>query len=63
IVPDNLDVDATGRVEGPGGLELFGEEGGGIDISNHRTQDVPEEAGHLTVSASADLGHVIVRSK
>lgn len=63
IVPDNLDVDATARVEGPGGLELFGEEGGGIDISNHRTQDVPEEAGHLTVSASADLGHVIVRSK
>lgn len=63
IVPDNLDVDATAQVDGPGGIELLGEEGGGIDISNHRTQDVPEEAGHLIVSASADLGHVIVRSK
>ena len=63
IVPDRLDVDASVHVDGPGGLELFGEEGGGIDVSNSRTQDVPEEAGHLTVSASADLGHVIVRSE
>lgn len=63
IVPDDVTVQADAQIDGPGGIDLLGHAGGGIDISNSVTQDGGPEAPTWHVVATADIGHIIVRSK
>ena len=37
LVPEDMDVRVTGRIDGPGAITLFGEQEGGIETSSTRT--------------------------
>jgi phage shock protein PspC (stress-responsive transcriptional regulator) len=63
IVPDDADVTARADINGPGGYDVFGSSGGGIDTTTERTQDGAADGPSFTVSAQADLGHIEIRSK
>ncbi|GGO84343.1 hypothetical protein GCM10011584_01660 [Nocardioides phosphati] len=63
IVPDDVTVEAEAQVDGPGGIDLLGHAGGGIDISNSVTQAAGPDAPTWHIVATADIGHIIVRSK
>lgn len=63
IVPDAADVTARADIDGPGGYDVFGSSGGGIETTTERTQDGGPDAPSFTVSAQADLGHIEIRSK
>jgi phage shock protein PspC (stress-responsive transcriptional regulator) len=63
IVPDDVTVEAEAQIDGPGGIDLLGHAGGGIDISNSVTQAAGPDAPTWHIVGTADIGHVIVRSK
>jgi phage shock protein PspC (stress-responsive transcriptional regulator) len=63
ILPADVTVEAEAQIDGPGGIDLLGHAGGGIDISNSVTQAAGPDAPTWHVVATADIGHVIVRSK
>lgn len=63
LVPDDADVTARADIDGPGGYDVFGSSGGGIETTTERTQDGGPDAPSFTVSAQVDLGHIEIRSK
>jgi phage shock protein PspC (stress-responsive transcriptional regulator) len=62
IVPDDVDVVATAHVNGPGGYEIFGAHGGGIDNGYTQERDGGDDVPKLVVNGTADVGQIIVRS-
>jgi phage shock protein PspC (stress-responsive transcriptional regulator) len=64
VVPEELDVEVAADIDGPGGYELFGRTGGGIDL---RTTDRLEGTGDsddpLTIDADIQVGEITVRSE
>ena len=64
VVPEGMDVTVTGRVDGIGGMTLFGEESGGFEATDTRTFDggVGDDVPHLTLDLQVDVGHIDVRT-
>lgn len=60
VVPDELDVEANARIHGPGGFNLFGDQGGGIDQQNSVSHDGGPDAPQLTIDAEVDFGGISV---
>lgn len=63
LVPGDADVTARAEIDGPGGYDVFGSSGGGIETTTERHEDGGADAPSFTVSAQADLGHIEIRSK
>jgi phage shock protein PspC (stress-responsive transcriptional regulator) len=62
IVPDDVDVQATSWIHGPGGYELFELDGGGIGTERTATHDGGLEAPTFTVDAENGFGEIVVRT-
>jgi hypothetical protein len=62
IVPDGVDVDARADISGPGGYDLFGTHGGGINTNFTLDHDAGVDVPQLTVVGTIDVGQIIVRS-
>jgi hypothetical protein len=63
VVPDDMDVTVTGRVNGPGGMTIFDHETGGIDTEHTYSHDGGPAAPHLTLDLEIDFGHIDVRTR
>jgi len=62
IVPDGVDVTATGQVDGPGAITLFGDDRGGIDTQATSSYDGGPQAPHVTLDLQLEVGHIEVRT-
>jgi phage shock protein PspC (stress-responsive transcriptional regulator) len=62
-VPDDLNVVFSGDVHGPGHIEFFDDDRGGIDTSMDRTHRVASGAPTLTIDAELGVGEISVRSE
>ena len=62
-VPDDLNVTFSGDVHGPGHIEFFSDDRGGIDTSMDRTHVVATDAPTLTIDAELGIGEISVRSE
>jgi phage shock protein PspC (stress-responsive transcriptional regulator) len=62
IVPEGVDVDARADISGPGGYDLFGTHGGGINTNFSLEHDAGDDVPQLTVVGTIDVGQIIVRS-
>lgn len=63
IVPEGLDVRATGILNGPGQLDVLGTRDDGVDKRVTARLDVPDEVGALTVRAEIGVGEIVVRTQ
>jgi phage shock protein PspC (stress-responsive transcriptional regulator) len=65
IVPSALNVDTHGLVHGPGAVELFGEEHGGIhtSFSYSSTEAADAGAAPLTIDADLNVGKITVETR
>ncbi len=63
IVPEDMDVDATAVVGGPGRVEVFGIERDGIDNGLTQSHDVVDEIGSLNVHAELGIGEIEIRTR
>lgn len=61
IVPRGVDIDASGRVGGPGHVVLFGDDLGGVDTTLERRRDGGTDAALLTIDAELGIGEIEVR--
>ena len=63
VVPEGLEVLADARVSGPGHIDLFGDETGGIDTALRRTSpDRSADAPRLTIDAEVGVGEIEMRT-
>jgi hypothetical protein len=58
IVPEDMDVAITANMDGPGGYDLFGMQGGGIDWNRSASHDGGPDAPSLVIDADLDLGEI-----
>lgn len=63
LVPDDLDVKVTGRVDGPGAVTLFGDQQGGIETTATRRHDGGTDAPSLTIDAVLGIGEIHAESE
>jgi len=63
IVPDGVSVDVDARVDGPGHIELFGEERGGIGIGDTTRHDGGTGAPQLTLEVDLQVGEIQVHEE
>ncbi|MFN8193455.1 MAG: PspC domain-containing protein [Nocardioidaceae bacterium] len=63
IVPEDMDVDATAVVDGPGRVEVFGTERDGIDNRLSGSHDVIGENGSLDIHAELGIGEIEIRTR
>ncbi len=63
VVPDDVDVRVSTDVQGPGGYELFGTQGGGINWSRTVRHDGGPGAPSMTIDARLDVGQITVTSE
>jgi len=61
VVPAGLAVDASGRVNGPGQVDVFGESHGGIHTYLHSTQ--AGSGTPLTINAHLNVGQITVETR
>ncbi|MDP3890981.1 PspC domain-containing protein [Nocardioides sp.] len=62
LLPEGLDAEVTGRVAGPGSVEIFGQQQGGVDISASGSISDDEGPG-LTLDVRTGVGEIIVKTK
>ncbi|HEX6150949.1 PspC domain-containing protein [Nocardioides sp.] len=62
LVPEDVDVDVTADVDGPGGYDLFGAQGGGIDWTKTASHDGGPDVPSLEIDASLSVGAIDVRT-
>jgi phage shock protein PspC (stress-responsive transcriptional regulator) len=61
VVPDEADVEVEASMDGPGGYDLFGTRGGGIDWTRSASHDAGEVgAPTLTIDAELAVGEIDV---
>jgi hypothetical protein len=60
IVPDGLDTRVTADIDGPGNIELFGEETDGFDIAMNREHDGGTDVPSITIDADLSVGRIHV---
>lgn len=63
VVPDGVDVHVEADVDGPGGYDLFGAEGGGIDWTQSASHDGGPDAPSLTIDADLQVGEITVTTE
>lgn len=63
VVPDEMDVSVTATMHGPGGYNLFGSDGGGIDWTREATHDGGDTAPALTIDADLSVGEISVTTE
>ena len=63
LVPEDMDVRVTGRVDGPGAITLFGEQEGGIETSSRGLHDAGADAPRLTIDADLGVGEIYAESE
>ncbi len=63
VVPEDMDVTVLARVNGPGGMTVFGNETGGIDTDRTFTHDGGTDVPELTLDVEIDFGHIDVRTR
>ena len=63
VVPEGVDVQVDADVEGPGGYDLFGMQGGGIDWSRSATHDGGTDAPAMTIDATLGVGEITVSTE
>ena len=63
VVPDEMDVDVDADIDGPGGYDLFGTQGGGIDMTDSASHDGGTDAPSLTIDAGVDVGEIFVTTE
>jgi len=62
VVPEGIDVQVEADVDGPGGYDLFGRQGGGIDWTQTATHDGGTDAPSMTIDATLGVGEITVRT-
>ena len=62
VVPEGVDVEVEADVDGPGGYDLFGRQGGGIDWTQTATHDGGTDAPSMTIDATLGVGEITVRT-
>jgi phage shock protein PspC (stress-responsive transcriptional regulator) len=60
VVPEDVDVHVTADVDGPGGYDLFDEQGGGIDWHRTATYDGGTNVPSIEIDASLSVGAIKV---
>ncbi len=60
VVPEDVDVRVTADVDGPGGYDLFDEQGGGIDWNRTATYDGGKNVPSIEIDASLSVGAIKV---
>jgi phage shock protein PspC (stress-responsive transcriptional regulator) len=63
IVPDDMDVDISGQIDGPGGITLFGDQQGGIETASQGFHDGGANAPTLTIDAQLGVGEIHAESE
>jgi phage shock protein PspC (stress-responsive transcriptional regulator) len=63
LVPKEMDVRVTGRIDGPGAITLFGEQEGGIETSSRGLHDAGADAPRLTIDADLGVGEIYAESE
>jgi len=63
VVPDDVDVLVEADVDGPGGYDLFGQQGGGIDWTQNATHDGGPDAPSITIDAALEVGEITVTTE
>jgi hypothetical protein len=61
VLPRGLDVEADAVVRGPGSIQLFDEDSGGIDIDRHESHDGGIAVPELSVVTDMSVGEIVVR--
>ena len=60
IVPPGLSVHVDAKVDGPGHIELFGDERGGIGISDQVRHDAGAGTPEISIDANVSVGEIQV---
>lgn len=63
VLPRELDAGVDADVDGPGGYDLFGQQGGGIDWTRHASHDGGPDAPAVTIDADLSVGEITVIAK
>jgi phage shock protein PspC (stress-responsive transcriptional regulator) len=63
IVPDDMDVDVSGQIDGPGAITLFGDQQDGIETSSQGSHDGGANAPTLTIDAQLGVGEIHAESE
>jgi phage shock protein PspC (stress-responsive transcriptional regulator) len=58
ILPDGLSATVDARIEGPGGIELFGDERGGIEIQDSVRHDAGTGTPEISIDAELSVGEI-----
>jgi phage shock protein PspC (stress-responsive transcriptional regulator) len=58
IVPDGLSVQADAKIDGPGHIQLFGDERGGIGIAEQTHHDAGTGSPEIFIDADAAVGEI-----
>jgi phage shock protein PspC (stress-responsive transcriptional regulator)/FtsH-binding integral membrane protein len=63
IVPAEMDVEVNGEVGGPGAIQLFGTQRGGIETTLQGVHDGGADAPSLTIDAELGVGEIYAESE
>jgi phage shock protein PspC (stress-responsive transcriptional regulator) len=63
IVPAEMDVEVNGEVGGPGAIQLFGTQRGGIETTFQGVHDGGTDAPSLTIDAQLGVGEIYAESE
>ncbi|MGI8646537.1 MAG: hypothetical protein ACR2JD_09500, partial [Nocardioides sp.] len=63
VLPDDIDVEATAHVGGPGDVSVFGHHADGIDRQTFRLQDVRDEVATLRLEAELGVGEIVITTQ
>ena len=63
IVPDGLSVAVDAQVDGPGHIELFGDERGGIGISDVARHDAGAGTPEINLDLDVQVGEIVVHEE
>jgi phage shock protein PspC (stress-responsive transcriptional regulator) len=63
VVPEGMDVTVHSRVNGLGGMTVFGEETGGADTRKTYIHDGGEGVPEITLDLEIEFGHIDVRTR
>ncbi len=63
FVPREMDVTVNAEVSGPGHIQLFGDNRGGINPDDDAHHDGGEDVPSMTIEAKAGIGEVVVKTR
>ena len=60
VLPAGVDVVASGDIDGPGSVQVFGEESGGIDIYVSGSRSAGDDRPSITIDANLGVGEIVI---